>query len=335
MHSESGARPIAITMGDPAGVGPEVIAAALAALPPAERAGISVVGSTPVLERAAAVMGAAVHFRSAAVAADAAAVPVHEIDLMDVGLPPDATVAAAGGEAAYRAIQRAVTLALDGTVGCIVTAPLNKAALHAAGHVFDGHTELLSHLSGGAKPYMLLSSPTLSTIHVSTHCSLGEAVRRCTAARVLEVIEAADRHFRRLGVARPRIGVAGLNPHAGEGGIFGTEDRDAIAPAVGEARAQGIDATGPVPGDVVFHQAHRGRYDVVVAQYHDQGHATVKLIAFDTAVNVTVGLPIDRCSVDHGTAFDIAWQGRADATNMLSAIAYGRRLADARRDVAA
>lgn len=313
-------RPIAITMGDPAGVGPEVICKALAEATPAEREDILVIGSRPVLERANALCQTGLHFGDGGVAL---------LDMSTGGAVEAAAgqVSAAAGEAAYTYIVRAAEMAISGEIGCMVTAPINKAALHAAGHIYDGHTSLLSHLAGGIKPNMLLTSPTLSTIHVSAHVSLAEAIRRCTSERVLDVIRAGDTHFKRLGMASPRIAVAGLNPHCGEGGMFGDEDDIQVAPAVAAAQAEGINVVGPLSGDTVFARAHHGEFDLVVAQYHDQGHATVKLIAFDTAVNVTVGLPFDRCSVDHGTAFDIAWTGTADHTNMKAAIAYGRRLA--------
>lgn len=311
---------IAITMGDPAGVGPEVICKALAALSEDERGDIAVIGSLPVLERADALCETGLAFGGNG---------IHLVDMPTDGVAeaPAGEVSAAGGEAAYTYIVKAANMAKAGEIGCIVTAPINKAALNAAGHHYDGHTGLLSHLAGDIKPFMLLASETLSTIHVSAHVSLEEAIRRCTTERVLEVIRAGDSHFKRLGVAKPHIAVAGLNPHCGEDGLFGDEDDTQVAPAVAAARAEGIDVTGPLSGDTVFARAHHGEFDLVVAQYHDQGHATVKLIAFDTAINVTVGLPFDRCSVDHGTAFDIAWTGQADHTNMLAAIAYGRRLA--------
>jgi 4-hydroxythreonine-4-phosphate dehydrogenase len=314
--------PIAITMGDPAGVGPEVICKALAELGPEGWDDIRVIGAVQVLERANKVCGTGLAFGNGG---------LQIIDLHTDGVEdaPACTISAAAGEAAYRYILAAAGMAKSGEIGCMVTAPINKEALHAAGHKFDGHTGLLSHLAGGIRPNMLLTSPTLSTIHVSAHVSLADAIRRCTRERVLEVIRAGHEHFRRVGVDAPRIAVAGLNPHCGEGGMFGTEDDEQVAPAVTEARAEGIDVVGPLSGDTVFARAHHGEFDLVVAQYHDQGHATVKLIAFDTAVNVTVGLPFDRCSVDHGTAFDIAWTGKADHTNMLAAIAYGRKLAAA------
>jgi 4-hydroxythreonine-4-phosphate dehydrogenase len=313
---------IAITMGDPAGVGPEVICKALAEAPEAERDDILVIGSLPILERADILCQTGLRFGDGGVAV---------LDMFTDGITeaPAAQASAAGGEAAYTYIVQAAEMAIAGEIGCIVTAPINKAALHAAGHAYDGHTGLLSHLAGGIRPNMLLTSPTLSTIHVSAHVSLADAIRRCTTERVLEVIRAGDNHFKRLGMVTPRIAVAGLNPHCGEGGMFGTEDDIQVAPAVAAAQAEDINVVGPLSGDTVFARAHHGEFDLVVAQYHDQGHATVKLIAFDTAVNVTVGLPFDRCSVDHGTAFDIAWTGKADHTNMKAAIAYGRRLAAA------
>jgi len=309
---------LGITMGDPSGVGPEVIVRALDALPVGERSRAAVIGNRGILERAARACG----------------LELPEFDVIDVETPGSDTIrdgveSPGGGHAACGYVRRAVELALAGEIEVIVTAPLNKAALHLAGHRFDGHTELLQHLTGAPSTIMLLASERLSTIHVSTHVSLAEAARRCRTARVLETIEAADRHFRRLGAERPRIAVAGLNPHSGEGGLFGREDGEEIRPAVEAARSRGIDASGPWPGDSVFLRATRGEFDVVVAQYHDQGHIPTKLVAFESAVNVTLGLPIQRTSVDHGTAFDIAWQGRADHRNMLAAIAYANRLADA------
>ncbi|MEK9831795.1 MAG: 4-hydroxythreonine-4-phosphate dehydrogenase PdxA [Rhodospirillaceae bacterium] len=313
---------IVITMGDPAGVGPEVICKAFAELPTAELGDITIIGSRAVLERADALCGTRI-------TSGTNGVTLIDIETDGVADTPAGEVSAAAGEAAYQYIVRAADMANAGDAGCIVTAPINKASLNAAGHQFDGHTGLLSHLAGGIKPHMLLTSPTLSTIHVSAHVSMADAIRRCTKENVLDVIRAGDGHFRRLGIAKPRIAVAGINPHCGEDGLFGEEDDREVAPAVAAARAEGIDATGPLSGDTVFARANQGEFDLVVAQYHDQGHATVKLIAFDTAINVTVGLPFDRCSVDHGTAFDIAWTGKADHTNMLAAINYGRRLAKA------
>ena len=185
---------------------------------------------------------------------------------------------------------------------------------------------LLAHLTGTPSCHMLLASEKLSVIHNSTHVSLRDAIGRATTSRILATIRAGHRHFARLGTPSPRIAVAGLNPHCGEAGLFGTEDDEQIAPAVEAARAEGIDVVGPVSADTLFHRAYTGAFDLVIAQYHDQGHIPVKLVAFDTAVNVSVGLPIDRCSVDHGTAFDIAGKGIADNGNLNHALAYAARL---------
>jgi 4-hydroxythreonine-4-phosphate dehydrogenase len=209
---------------------------------------------------------------------------------------------------------------MSGAVQAMVTAPLNKDAIHRAGFDYAGHTELLKARTGAERVSMLLVGPTLRVVHVSTHVSLAEAVRRITKARVAEVIDLAHRACRALGVVEPRVGVAGLNPHAGEGGLFGDEEQREILPAVRAARARGWDVSDPQPPDTVFLRAVNGAYDIVVAMYHDQGHIPMKLLAFDEGVNVSVGLPIIRTSVDHGTAFDIAGTGVARETSLLAAI---------------
>lgn len=323
---------LAITMGDPAGIGAEVICKALAAMPPAERSSIVVVGSIPVLQRAARVVGAALTFEAEPCSGKEGGVAVQDVAVE--GLPiPFGKLDPRGGEASFRYIAAAVELALAGKVGAIVTAPINKEALNAAGHHYDGHTGLLAHLTGAKSSFMLLTSERLSAIHVSTHVSLRNAIERASAKRVLATIRAGDAHLRRLGNAAPRIAVAGINPHCGEGGLFGNEDTEQLDPAVAAARSEGIDVEGPVPADTVYHRAYSGEFDLVVAQYHDQGHIPMKLIAFDTTVNVSLGLPIDRASVDHGTAFGIAGTGRANHVNMQAAIAYGRKLAASPRAV--
>lgn len=312
---------IGITIGDPSGVGPEVTCKALAALPDDVRATIRVIGDPAVIARANQITGAGLDLETA--------VRVEAVDTPHKDTIRDGEISAGGGHAAYGYVRRAVDLALAGEIGVIVTAPLNKAAMHAAGHHYDGHTGLLQHLTEAPSSFMLLASEKLSTIHVSTHVSLSDAIQRTRTKRIVETIRAGDAHFRRLGIAKPRIAVAGLNPHCGEAGIFGREDIDQITPAVEAARADGIDVAGPISGDTVFYRATKGEFDLVVAQYHDQGHIPTKLIAFDSTVNVSLGLPIQRTSVDHGTAFDIAWTGRADHTNMLAAIAYAQRMAAA------
>lgn len=317
---------LGITMGDPSGIGPEIIVKALADMSPEDRSTAAVVGNLDLLKRADAVVGSNLRFNTDYLNVAPGEVPVVHVDSKGSDTLAVGVISEAGGEAAYRYIERAVTLALAGEIGVIVTAPLNKGALHAAGHHFDGHTELLATLTGTKQSWMLLASEKLSALHVSTHCSLRVATERATTLRVLDTIRTGYRHYVSIGIPNPRIAVAGLNPHCGEGGIFGREEIEQISGAVTAAQAEGIDARGPISGDTVFYRALRGEFDLVIAQYHDQGHIPTKLIAFDTTVNVTLGLPIRRTSVDHGTAFDIAGTGKADHTNMQSAIAYARRM---------
>lgn len=308
---------IGITIGDPAGVGPEITLKAVAGMSAEERAQTRIFGCRKTLEAAEAIVRTGLNIGR---------------DVAVTDLPVEGGPLAFGredaraGDAAFRFVEAAVRAALVHEIGCIVTAPLNKAALNAAGHHYDGHTGMLAALTGTGKAWMILASERLKVIHNSTHVSLRVAIERATEASVLDTIRIGNDHLKRLGYAAPRIAVAGINPHCGEGGLFGTEDTEQLVPAVKRARAEGIDAHGPIPGDTVFHRAHTGQFDLVVAQYHDQGHIPIKLVAFDTAVNVSLGLPIDRTSVDHGTAFDIAGKGVADHGNMNEAIAYARRL---------
>ena len=292
--------PIVITMGDPSGVGAEVTVKAMAALPPERRAGYAVIGDSDTLQRAIAVSGLDLSLSQSA--SDGA---LRVIDVPVPRLPRQFGVLSdACGEASFRYIEQAVKMCMASQAKGIVTAPINKAALNAAGHHYDGHTGMLAHLTGSKSSWMLLSSPTLNVLHVSTHVSLKTAIERAQPERVLETIRMGHQHLRRMGVAKPRIAVAGINPHCGEGGLFGTEDDIQILPAVQAAQAEHIDVQGPIPPDTVYARANGGAFDLVIAQYHDQGHIPIKLIAFDTAVNCSLGLPIDRCSVDHGTAFE-------------------------------
>ncbi len=318
---------IGITMGDPAGIGPEIIVATLAEMSDEARSQSAVIGNLDMLRRADAVRGTGLTFVEG-VQASNGAVPVVHLATKNQDQIEDGKASAAAGEAAYRYVEKAVELCLAGDISVIVTAPLNKAAMHSAGHHFDGHTELLAHLTGAKSSFMLLAGDKLNAVHVTTHMSLRNAAEKPTIERVLATIRAGHEHFRELGYERPRIAVAGLNPHCGEGGIFGDEESTRIAPAIEAAKREGIDVQGPISGDTVFYRALKGEFDLVVAQYHDQGHIPTKLIAFDETVNVSLGLPIRRTSVDHGTAFDIAWKGIANNTNMKSAIAYARRMAD-------
>ena len=241
-------------------------------------------------------------------------------------------LSAGGGHASYVYIERAVRMALAGEIQVITTAPISKAALHAAGHKYDGHTGLIQHLTNADASYMLLASEKISAIHVTTHVSLADAVKGNNTARILATTEIVNDHLKKMGIAKPRIAMAGLNPHSGEEGIFGRQEIENITPAVEAAKAKGINVTGPYAGDTVFFRAMRGEFDVVVAQYHDQGHIPIKLVAFEDAVNVSLGMPIARTSVDHGTAFDIAWQAKADHGNMLKALAYADTLAQGLND---
>lgn len=316
-------------MGDPAGVGPEITCAALASLSPEQRARVLVIGHRETLERARQVVGARLAFVDGPSDGDhvrVVNVPTRDIEKVEAGV-----MSAAGGEAAYQYVVKGVDMALANEASVLVTAPLNKAALHAAGYRFDGHTGMLQHLTKAASSFMLLAGDQLSTIHVSTHVSLSEAIARVRSARIVETISAGHAHFQRLGVSKPRIAVAGLNPHAGEAGLFGNQESTEIEPAVRTAREQGFEVTGPLPPDSVFLRAAKGEFDLVVAMYHDQGHIPTKLLAFDTTVNVSLGLPVQRTSVDHGTAFDIAWKGIARPDNMVAALRYAWRIAAPQR----
>ncbi len=307
---------IGITLGDPAGVGPEVTLKSVAAMTPQDRAQTRIFGNLATLQAIATTLSIPI---------------IPGVDVTVIDLPIEGGPLALGqldprgGDASFRFIEAAVRAAERGEIGCIVTAPINKESLNLAGHHYDGHTGMLAHLTGG-KAWMLLASDRLKVIHCTTHISLKDAITRITPERVLETIRQGHAHLQRIGYDRPRIAVAALNPHCGEGGLFGTEDDTQIAPAVAQAQAEGINAFGPISADTLFYRAYNGAFDLIVAQYHDQGHIPVKLVAFDTGVNVSVGLPIDRTSVDHGTAFDIAGKGIAKHINMDHAIAYARKL---------
>ena len=319
--------PIAITIGDPSGIGPEIVAR-LAADPSRPAADILAIGDAGVLRRTAAALGLALEIRPIQIAAEAVGAGPGVLPVIQPGadLPLDLPVGvidARSGAAAYEAVQAAIDLALAGDVRAIVTAPLNKAAMKAAGIGFPGHTEILADRCGVSDFAMMLANDELRVLLVSIHLSLANAIKAVTLHNELTAIRLAARAGRAFGIAAPRVAVAGLNPHAGEDGMFGREDIEIIAPAVATARTEGIDASGPWPGDTVFMRARQGEFDVVVAQYHDQGLIPVKYLGVDNGVNITVGLPFVRTSVDHGTAFDIAGQGVADP----SSLAYALKIA--------
>ncbi len=321
---------LGVTLGDPAGIGVEVTLKALARKDYRDVCRLLLIGEAATVEAQLRFGAPGLRVRRVRAPAETRWEP-GLVNVLDVGvlrepLPPG-QLSPLGGEAAFRALERGIQLALAGELAGIVTAPLNKEALHAAGHKFDGHTEILGHFCGKRPTYMLLSSEKLKIVHVSTHCSLRQAVERAKQPRILDTIRAMDQHLKHIGHPGRRIAVAGLNPHAGEHGLFGTEEIDEIIPAIEAARAEQIDAQGPVPPDSLYLKAYRGGYDAVVAMYHDQGHIPQKLVAFEEAVNVTLGLPMIRTAVDHGTAFDIAGRGVADPTNMVAAIDYAVRMA--------
>jgi 4-hydroxythreonine-4-phosphate dehydrogenase len=323
---------IAVTMGDPAGIGPEIIARAFGEEDFRKHNRAIVVGDAGILERAARLLDLALRANVVAEPEDAAFEPDSVDVISETELPEDLSFGeldARAGDAAFRYVERATHLASEGRVGAIATAPLNKEAMHLAGHKYPGHTEILAELTGTKDYAMMLVTDELKVIHVSTHVSLKEAIERARPEREFAVIRLAHESLQKLGVESPRVAVAGLNPHAGENGLFGTEDAERIAPAVAAAVEEGIDATGPHPPDTVMMRARKGAFDIVVVQYHDQGHIPIKLMGFDTGVNVTVGLPFFRTSVDHGTAFDIAGTGKADPASLRAAIDLARRLAGA------
>jgi 4-hydroxythreonine-4-phosphate dehydrogenase len=322
---------VAITMGDPAGIGPE-IAARAAAAPEVQRAVTPViVGHLETLRRAAP---EAVPRLEPVAPERLGPLPDGRIGVLEVGLPrrllPWGELGAEGGEAAVAYVLAAIDLALAGRVAAVATAPLNKEAMHRAGHRYPGHTEIFGERTGAPDVALMLAARNLRVIHVTSHYSLREALDRLTTPRVLTTIRLADRTCRLLGVARPRVAVAGLNPHNGEHGLFGDEEGRIIAPAVEAARAEGLAAEGPIAPDTVFYKALGFRqYDIVVCMYHDQGHIPFKLLNFDSGVNVTAGLPIVRTSVDHGTAFDIAGKGVARWDSMVEAILMAGEMAAA------
>ena len=336
------AKPIlAITMGDPAGIGPEVALKALEHPEVWEICRPVVIGDARRLAEAAQVVHSRLPVRGVRSVSELGEQEsaldsqnrVYVLDLANVepGLPLG-RVSRAAGRAAYEYIEQAVRLALSGEAAAVVTGPLNKEALHAAGLKFAGHTEILADLCGVKGTVMMLVAGALRVSHVSTHVSLRQAIERVTVERILHVVRLTHAAVAPLRVvpAEPRIAVAGINPHAGESGLFGSEEQEIIVPAVVQARAEGFDVRGPIPPDTVFYRAGQGEFDAVIAMYHDQGHIPVKLAGFADGVNVTLGLPIIRTSVDHGTAFDIVGTGRADERSMLAALRLAAQMASQR-----
>jgi 4-hydroxythreonine-4-phosphate dehydrogenase len=322
---------LGVTIGDPAGIGPEIVLAA-ARDPRVEVARLLAIGSLEALRSAAAVVPDAPALRAVGSPAEAR----FDTGTLDVLVVPSdrpvpvGKLSAEAGQIAFEGVARAVELALAGDTDGIVTAPLNKEAIALAGHPYPGHTEILAELTGTADFAMMLTALELRVVHVTTHVGIRRMLEKVTTERVLTTIRLADRALRDMGIDAPSVGVAGLNPHAGEGGLFGDEEALVISPAIEQARAEGVDATGPWPADTLFGRAAAGDFDVAVAMYHDQGHIAVKVLGFETGVNATIGLPIVRTSVDHGTAFDIAGTGKANADSLVEAVTVGASMAAAR-----
>lgn len=345
-------RPIvAITMGDPAGNGPEITVKALADASLRKRCRPLVVGDAKMIEQARSFVGhPEMDVRPVASVAEAGfepgAIDVYQLDLVeDVASFKIGEISAEGGNAAFESVRKAIELALAGEVDATVTNALNKEAMNLAlaprGLHFDGHTEIYATYTHTTRYAMMLAHHDFRVAHVSTHVSLREACDLVRRDRVLEVIELGHEACRDLGIDRPRVAVAGLNPHAGEHGLFGREEMDEIAPAIEAARAEGIDATGPCPPDSVFSEMHGGWYDIVICMYHDQGHIPTKTLGFVydrdaqawkavEGVNVTLGLPIIRTSVDHGTGFALAGKGTSNELSLVNAIDYALRMAAGR-----
>lgn len=325
---------IAITMGDAAGIGPEIIVKALSHPDVYELCRPVVIGDAGTLKRAAAVSGLdEIEIHPIAGVAEAL-FQQGIMDCIDLNLLPEAVpfgqLSAAAGNAAFHCIAKAVELTKAGEAQAICTAPLNKEALHKGGHLYPGHTEILAKLTETEDFSMMLSTGRLKVIHLTTHVGLTKAVEMITPERTYNVLKLADQVLRTAGNANPRIALCGINPHAGENGLFGNgEEEEKLVPAVEKARAEGMNVYGPAPADTLFYRAMRGDFDIVVACYHDQGHTPVKVLGIEDGVNITVGLKggIIRTSVDHGTAFDIAGKGIADERSMLEAIRSAVELA--------
>ena len=339
--TEETRRPVlALTIGDPVGIGPEVVAKAVATEEVRAICQPVVIGCAEVLQRAAQRSGVALDVREVSSVQSLGqqippgAIPV--IDPLDSAAEealvrlPLGHVSARAGEASVAYVLKAIDLCLDGAAAGMVTAPINKEAMNLAGYHYAGHTELLAERTGKKEAAMMLVTGHLRVSHVTTHVALERVPSLITRERLRVVFDLTWETMRQLGIERPRIAVAGLNPHAGEHGLFGNQEAEVIAPAVVAEQGRGRDFSGPWPPDTVFARAQRKQFDAVVAMYHDQGHIAIKMIGFDEGVNVSLGLPIVRTSVDHGTAFDIAGQGIARPVSMIQATVLAAQLAQAR-----
>lgn len=332
---------IGISVGDPAGIGPEITAKALNLREIYDICRPLVVSDLKVMEAAARFCGLSPRLRSAATPAEGryeyGTIDVLDLNNIDIQKLEYKKVAPVTGKASFEYIRKVIELALAGEIDATVTGPIHKEAINCAGFHYAGHTEIYGELTKTKDYAMMLADGDFRVVHVSTHVALQEAIRRVKKPRVLRVIQLADAALKKLGLAQPRVAVAGLNPHCGEGGLFGREEIDEICPAIAEARRQGIHAEGPIPSDTVFSRMKGGLYDIVVVMYHDQGHIPMKFGGFQydgktntwstmAGVNITLGLPIIRSSVDHGVAFGKAGEGRANPQSMVEAIKMAVRL---------
>jgi len=328
---------IGITMGDGAGVGPEIILKSLKNREIYDLCDPLVIGDSKILERAKSYVNSDLEIRTVTedqlgqLAYEFGSVYCLDLDLLSADLPLG-QVSAEAGHAAFEYLAKAIDLAKKQQIDAICTAPLNKEALHKGGHQYPGHTEILADLTDTSEFSMMLSAPNLKVIHVTTHVGLIDAVKMINPERVYRVIQLAHETLTKSGIENPRIAVCGINPHAGENGLFGYgEEEEKVVPGVKKAQEEGINVVGPLPADTLFFRTVRGDFDIVVAMYHDQGHGPVKVLGLDAGVNITVGLPIIRTSVDHGTAFDIAGKGIVEEKSMMEAIRQAVELAPKRK----
>lgn len=336
---------LAITMGDPSGIGPEICVRSLSHPEVYSLCKPLIVGDASIIQKAISILGADLKVNAIANVADAkfeyGTADVYDMQMVNGNTHQWGIVSAECGNAAFQYVKRAIELAMANEVDGTCTAPLNKEAIHLAGHNYDGHTEIYATFTGTKKYAMLLADGPLRVIHVSTHVSLREACDRCKKQRIIEVFELIDDACRQFGIENPHIAISGLNPHCSENGLFGWEEEKEIIPAVEELNTRGFNVEGPIPPDSVFAKAKSGKYDGVVAQYHDQGHIPLKVLGFNwdengkmlpqKGVNITLGLPIIRVSVDHGTAFDVAGKGIATEDALISSIEYATKMAITRR----
>lgn len=336
---------LGITMGDPASIGPEITVKALSDPAIYEKCSPIIIGDAAVMEAAVGIVGKDVKINAVSDVKEAkfefGIIDVYDMKLVDMDKLERGVVSAMAGNAAFQYVKKVIELAMNHEVDATVTNALNKEAMNLAGHHFSGHTEIYAEYTGTKKYTMMLAHENLRVVHVSTHVSLREACDRVKKDRVLEVIRIANQACKELGIKEPKIGVAGLNPHSGENGMFGREEIEEITPAIEAAKGEGIIVDGPVPPDTVFSKARGGWYDIVVAMYHDQGHIPLKVVGFVynqaeqkwdavAGVNITLGLPIIRASVDHGTAFDQAGKGVANELSLINAMDYAIRMSAGR-----